>query len=225
MECLSLKSARSSNRGNATCDVSSGAEIKFLSDHILRSSFPFPLPIIAGTMGRRAKNKQGDPLPLHADPDLNGSSETSKFKSKPGFKAKGSASNSNAKLGKRKFERDYEEERATKKPKGARSAGKPKPQVKAAPAKKPAAKAKGKPVKTKANLVEDEVPNDRSVGWGDVEDTDVQAEARCVPVGGSRSVAKFTIFLLAGHYSTTVTPQMRTARRKMLKSSPDLPGT
>jgi len=87
-------------------------------------------------MGRRAKNKQGDPLPLDADPDLRGSSIASKLISKPGLKAKPSASNLNAELGKRKPERDDDGDRATKKPKGARPTGKPKPRVKATPAKK-----------------------------------------------------------------------------------------
>ena len=132
-------------------------------------------------MGRRAKNKQGDPLPLEADPDLNGSWKSSKLKSKPGLKAKPSASNLNARLGKRKLERDDDSGPVAKKPKEARSAGKSKPQAKATPA-----RAKGKPVKTKVNLMEDEVPDDDSVGWDDAEDVDIQAEARCVPAGGNK---------------------------------------
>ena len=135
-------------------------------------------------MGRRAKNKQGDPLPLDADPDLRGSSIASKLISKPGVKSKPSASNLNAKLGKRKPERYDDGDRATKKPKGARPTGKSKPQAGATPAKKPAAKAKGKPMKSngrKADLEEDEVlDNDGSMGWEDVDDADVRAEARCV---------------------------------------------
>jgi hypothetical protein len=137
-------------------------------------------------MGRRAKNKQGDPLPLDADPDLNGSSKTLKLKSKPGLKDKFSAPNLNAKLGKRKAERDDCGERATKKPKGAPSPGKSKHHAKAAPAKKPAVKATGKPIKSKGKNVDvdlegDEImDDDNSVGWEDVEDGDRQAAARCV---------------------------------------------
>jgi len=93
-------------------------------------------------MGRRAKNKQGDPLPLDADPDLRGSSIASKLSLKPGLEAKPSASNLNAKLGKRKPERGDDGDRATKKPKGARPTGKSEPRAKVTPA-----KAKGKPVK------------------------------------------------------------------------------
>lgn len=134
-------------------------------------------------MGRRAKNKQGDPLPLEADPDLNGSSKALKSKSKPGLKGKFSAPNLNAKLGKRKSEHDDDGGRATKKPKGALSAGKSKTQAKAAPAKKPAAKATGKPMRSnakKVDLEEDGVMNDGSVGWENAEDIDMQAAARCV---------------------------------------------
>jgi len=135
-------------------------------------------------MGRRAKNKQGDPLPLDADPDLNGSSKALKLKSKPGLKGKFSAPNLNAKLGKRKSEHGDDGGRATKKPKGALSAGKSKPQAKAAPAKKPAAKVTGKPIRTnakKVDLEEDGVmDDDGSVGWEDAEDVDMQAAARCV---------------------------------------------
>ena len=135
-------------------------------------------------MGRRAKNKQGDPLPLDADPDLNGSSKALKLKSKPGSKGKFSAPSLNAKLGKRKSEHDDDGGRATKKPKGALSVGKSKLQAKAAPAKKPAAKATGKPMRSnakKVDLEEDGVmDDDDSVGLEDVEDVDTQAAARCV---------------------------------------------
>ena len=135
-------------------------------------------------MGRRARNKQGDPLPLHADPDLNGSSTASKLKLKPGFKEKFSAPNLNARLGKRKSERNDDGERAAKKLKGARSDVKPIPRAKAASAKKPAAKVKGKPVNPngkKVDLDKDGVMDDNgSVGWEDVEGADMQAAARCV---------------------------------------------
>ena len=135
-------------------------------------------------MGRRAKNKQGDPLPLHADPDLNGSSKALRLKSKPRLKDKFSAPNLNAKLGKRKSEHNDDGERAAKKPKGALSAGKSKPQAKAAPAKKPVAKATSKPLRSnakKVDLEEDGVmDDDGSVGWEDVEDVDMQAAARYV---------------------------------------------
>ncbi|KAF9649877.1 NOL1/NOP2/sun family putative RNA met [Thelephora ganbajun] len=133
-------------------------------------------------MGRRAKNKQGDPLPLHADPDLSGSSKLSKLKPKPGLKGKSSAKNLNAKPGKRKPERDEEEERATKRSKGDRSAGTFRSQARAASTKKPAATTKGKPVKPngKLDLEEDEIMDDDGpVGWEDVEGVDMQAEARC----------------------------------------------
>ena len=203
------------------------AGIKFLFDRS-RFSFPFPLTFIAGAMGRRAKNKQGDPLPLDADPDLNGSLKTSKPKSKPGLKAKGSAAHLHAKPGKRKLEWDGNDGRATKKPKEAQSAGKSKPQAKGMPAKKPAAKGKGKFVRLNGemvNRVEDEVlDDDDSVGWEDVEDVGMRAEARCVPVG-SRCFIKFTVCLLAGHYSTIVTLRTKMTKAKMLKSLPDLPGT
>ena len=203
------------------------AGIKFLFDRS-RFSFPFPLTFIAGAMGRRAKNKQGDPLPLDADPDLNGSLKTSKPKSKPGLKAKGSAAHLHAKPGKRKLEWDGDDGRATKKPKEAQSAGKSKPQAKGMPAKKTAAKGKGKFVRLngeKVNRVEDEVlDDDDSVGWEDVEDADMQAEARCVPVG-SRCFIQFTVCLLAGHCSTIVTLRTKMAKAKILKSLPDLPGT
>jgi hypothetical protein len=135
-------------------------------------------------MGRRARNKQGDPLPLDADPDLNGSSKSSKLKSKPRPKDKSSAPNLNAKLGKRKPEHDDDGGRATKKPKGVWSTGKSGPQAKAVPAKKPAAKAKGKSVKPdgkKFDLEEDEVTDDdRSVGRKDAGGVDMQAAAKCV---------------------------------------------
>jgi len=170
--------------GTSLTRVSSWAEIKFLFDHPLRLSFPPPFLFAASAMGRRAKNKQGDPLPLHADPDLNGSSKASKPKSKPGHKAKFTASDSNAKLGKRKLERDDDDGRATKKPKGVRSAGKSRPQAMAASVQKPSAKAKGKPTKQngkRIDLEEDEVmDDDGSVGWEDVGDVGIRAEARCV---------------------------------------------
>ena len=157
--------------------------IKFLFDQ------PFPLfisvsPLLSSAMGRRAKNKQGDPLPFHADPDLNGSSKALKTKSKPGSKDKYSAPSLNAKLGKRKAERDDDGERAAKKPKEALSAGKSKPQAKAALAKKPVAKVTGKSVKSNGKKVDPErdevMDDDGSVGWEDTEDVDVQAAARCV---------------------------------------------
>jgi len=181
-------------------------------------------------MGRRAKNKQGDPLPLDADPDLRGSSIASKLISKPGLKGKPSASNLNAKLGKRKPERDDDGDRATKKPKGPRPAGKSKPQAKAVSAKKPAAEAKGKPVKSngkKADHEEAEVlDDDDSVGWENVEDANVRAEARCVCLSERvDDFAQFTGYPPTGHYSTIVTPQTRTTPGKTMKSSPDLLGT
>ena len=159
--------------------------------------FPHPLLFVAGPMGRRAKNKQGDPLPLESDPDLNGSLIASKLISKSGLKGKPSASNLNAKLGKRKPERDDDGDRATKKPKGVRLAGKSKLQAKAAPAKMPPSKGKGKPVKPNANRVdleEDEVlDDDGSVGWEDVDDVDVQAEARCACLSaGGEAFAQLT---------------------------------
>lgn len=121
---------------------------------------------------------------MHADPDLNGSSKALELKAKSGLKDRSSASNLNAKLGKRKAERDNDGERATKKPKGTLSAGKSKPQAKVAPAKKPAPKTTGKPTKSngkKVDLEEDEViDDDDSVGWEDVKDVDMQAVARCV---------------------------------------------
>jgi hypothetical protein len=160
-----------------------------LFDHPFRFLFPPPLLFVAGAMGRRARNKQGDPLPLDADPDLNGSSKISRLKSKSGPKAKSSASNLNAKLGKRKPERD-DEGRATKRFKEARSTGTSKPLVKVGYAKKPAAKAKGRPVKPSGKEVdfeEDEVmDHDGSVGWEDIDRVDVRTEARCVSVGGCR---------------------------------------
>lgn len=176
-------------------------------------------------MGRRAKNKQGDPLPLHADPDLNGSS---RLMSKPGLRTKPSASNLNAKLGKRKSERDDDGERANKKPRGSRSIGKSKTQTKAAPAKQPASKVKGKHTKAngkKVDLKGDEVlDDDGSVGWEDVDDVDMRAEARCVCLfGGVDILAQFTGFLPTGHYSTTAISPTRTPKVNMMKSLPDLP--
>ena len=152
----------------------------FCSINSFHPSFPSPL---SSAMGRRAKNKQGDPLPLHADPDLNGSSKALELKSKPGLKDRSSASNLHPKLGKRKAERDNDGERATKKPKGPLSAGKSRPQAKAAPAKKPVAKAAGKPTKSnwkKVDLEDGVIDDDGSVGWDDVKDVDMQAMARCV---------------------------------------------
>jgi len=134
-------------------------------------------------MGRRAKNKQGDPLPLDADPDLNGSLMASKLTSKPGLRAKPPTSNSNTKLGKRKLEQEDGGGRAAKKPKGARLVAKSKPRAEAARTKEPL-EAKGKPVKPNrkgVDLEEDEALDDGgSVGWEDVDDVGVQAEARCV---------------------------------------------
>jgi hypothetical protein len=132
-------------------------------------------------MGRRAKNKQGDPLPLHADPDLNGSSKAWQPKAKPRPKGASSTPNLRAKLGKRKPERDDDGERATKKPKGVPPAGKPKSQTKAAPTKRPIAKGKGKPNGTRGNPRGAGVTgDDGSVTGEDVEDVDMQAEARSV---------------------------------------------
>ena len=130
-------------------------------------------------MGRRAKNKQGDPLPLHEDPDLNGSFKASTLKSKSGFNGNPPASNPKAKLGKRKPERDDDGERVTKKPKGVLSTGKSQPQAKSALAKRPSSMAKGKS-KGKTVSFEEVEDDDGSVGWEDVEGVDVQAEARCV---------------------------------------------
>lgn len=130
-------------------------------------------------MGRRAKNKQGDPLPLHADPDLNGSLKALKLKSKTGAKDRSSVPNLNAKLGKRKAERDDDGERAAKKPKGAR---KPKPHVNAPSAKKHTAKLARKPIRSDGEKVdpeEDSVMDDgSSVGWEDADDVDVRAAAK-----------------------------------------------
>ena len=121
---------------------------------------------------------------MDADPDLNGSSRASKLKIKPGLKDKSSAPNLNAKLGKRKAERDNDDGRAAKKLKGVSSARKSKPQVKTASVKKPVAKAVGKPIKSngkKADPEEEDVTNDdSSVGWEDVEGADMQAATRCV---------------------------------------------
>ena len=162
--------------------VNYGLGSNFYSIGPFRSSFPSPTLSVASAMGRRAKNKQGDPLPLHADPDLNGSSKASKPKSKTGLKDKSSAQDLNAKLGKRKAERDDDGERATKKPKGA-----PKPQTKAL-TKKPAAKAAGKPRKSKGKKVDHEADrimnDDDSVEWEDVEDADMRAATRCVCPSG-----------------------------------------
>ena len=208
-----------------------GAGIKFSFDHSVRFLlFSAPSPLCASAMGRRAKNKQGAPLPLDVDPDLRGSSIASKLISEPGLKAKPSASNLNAKLGKRKPERDDDGDRATKKPKGVRPAGKSKPRSKAVPAENHAAKVKAKPVKPngkKAYLEEDEVLDDNvSVGWDDVDDVDVQAKARCAYLSESVDVfAQFTVHSPTGHYSTTATPQTRTTKGKMPKSSPDSLGT
>ncbi|KAF9790920.1 NOL1/NOP2/sun family RNA met [Thelephora terrestris] len=127
-------------------------------------------------MGRRAKNKQGDPLPLHADPDLNGSWKSSTAKSKPGHK-KSSVPNLKAKLGKRKPERDDYGERVTKKPKGVLPAGKSEPQAKAMPTKRPDAKGQGKSKGREVDPGEDE-DEVVSMGWEDEEDVDVRAEAR-----------------------------------------------
>jgi hypothetical protein len=152
--------------------------IKFLLDQPFILSFLLPLLLAVGVMGRRAKNKQGDPLPLHADPDLNGSWKSSTAKSKPGHK-KSSAPNLKAKLGKRKPERDDYGERVTKKPKGVLPAGKSEPQAKAMPIKRPDAKGQGK---SKGREVDPEENEDEviSMGWEDEEDVDVRAEARCV---------------------------------------------
>lgn len=127
-------------------------------------------------MGRRAKNKQGDPLPLEADPDLNGSFKALKSKTKPGLKGRSSAPNLKTKLGKRKPERNGEDERVTKKPKGIRPAGKSKPQTKAAPTKRLGGKGRSNGKKVNDGATDD----DDSVGWEDVENVAVQAEARCV---------------------------------------------
>ena len=156
-----------------------GDWIKFLLDHPFSLSFPSPVLIAASVMGRRAKNKQGDPLPLHADPDLNGSWKASTLKSKPRLNGKSSAPNPKAKLGKRKPERDDYAERVTKKPKGVRPAGKSEPQAKAVPAKRPESKVQGKLKGRQVDYEEDE-DEDGSMGWEDEEDVDVRAEARCV---------------------------------------------
>lgn len=152
--------------------------IKFLFDHISWASFPSTL-FVAGAMGRRAKNKQGDPLPLHADPDLNGSLKALKLKSKSGVKDKSSVPNLNAKLGKRKAERDDDGDRAAKKPKGVR---KPKPHAKAPSAKKPTAKVARKPMRSNGKKVDSEeesiADGGVSVGWEDGDDVDMQVAAR-----------------------------------------------
>lgn len=130
-------------------------------------------------MGRRAKNKQGDPLPLHADPDLNGSLKALKLKSKSGVKDKPSVPNLNAKLGKRKAEREDDGERATKKPKGVR---KPKPHVKAPSATKPTAKVAGKSIRSNGKKVDPEedsvLDDDGSIDWEGSNDVDVRIAAR-----------------------------------------------
>lgn len=130
-------------------------------------------------MGRRAKNKQGDPLPLHADPDLNGSLKALKLMSKTGVKGKSSVPNLNAKLGKRKAEGDDDGDRAAKKPKGVR---KPKSHAKAPPAKKPTAKVARKSMRSNGEKIdpeEDSLPDDdASIGWEDGEDADMQVSAR-----------------------------------------------
>ena len=149
-------------------------------DRPFRTSFPSTFRFVAGVMGRRAKNKQGDPLPLHADPDLNGSSTTPKLKPKPGLKGRPSAPNLNPKLGKRKPERDDDGERVTKKPKGVRPSGKTRPPAKAA-----SSKSNGKSKGKEAVFEGDEATDDGgSVGWGGAEDIDMRTEARCVcPLG------------------------------------------
>ena len=189
------------------------AWIKFLFDHHFRFLFPPPLLFVAGAMGRRARNKQGDPLPLDADPDLNSSSKASRLKSKPGLEAKPSASNLNAKLGKRKPERD-DEGRATKRFKEARSTGTSKPLAKASSAKKPTPKAKGKPVKPtrkEVDLEEDEVmDDDDSVGWEDIDRVDVRTEARCVCLSGD--VDNSSQF--EGHPPQIIVPRQRLYRRQ-----------
>ena len=71
--------------GSSDSDDSTGS-IKFLLDQpfisVHRSPSPSSSFFLTGFMGRRAKNKQGDPLPLDLDPDLN-DSEPLKLKAKP----------------------------------------------------------------------------------------------------------------------------------------------
>lgn len=132
-------------------------------------------------MGRRAKNKQGDPLPLDMDPDLNGSSKVSKLKTKPRIKGRSSAPNLKAKLGKRKLGLVDEVEHVTKRPKGVQPAGKSKPLAEATPTNRPTAKGKGKHNRERVDSEEDVATDgDGSVRWEGVEGVDMRAEARYV---------------------------------------------
>ena len=144
-------------------------------------------------MGRRAKNKQGDPLPLDADPDLKGFLNTSNLKTRPGFKGRPSPPNLKSKLGKRKPERDNEEEPVAKKPKGAQFPGKSKPQARAALTKTPAASGKAKSNGKKVHFEEDGATDEEaSVRWEDVEAVNLRAEARCVSLAENVDIFPLT---------------------------------
>lgn len=185
----------------------------------ISSPVPPPILFVASAMGRRAKNKQGDPLPLDLDPDLNGS----KLRSKPGPKGRFSAPNLKTKLGKRKPERGEEGERVAKRSKGVRPAGKSQPQVEVAPTKRPTAKGKGKPSGEKVGLGMDGATDDDSfVGWEGVKDVDTRAEARCVCL--SENVDALSVYEqpAKGHYSVTATQRTRKPKPKSL---PGFPGT
>jgi hypothetical protein len=180
-------------------------------------------PPLLFIMGRRARNKQGDPLPLDADPDLNGSLNRSKPKTKPGLKGRPPAPNLKPKLGKRKPEYDCEVERVVKKPKGVRPAGKSKLQAEAATTKKPPVKGRSNVNAKKADSEEDGVTDDDgSVRWEDVEGADMRAEARCVRLGGKADVLFIYKCSETGRYSVTVTQRTREMKKKSL---PDFLGT
>lgn len=120
-------------------------------------------------MGRRAKNKQGDPTPL-VDANAQGARPSAK------------------KLGKRKADaeddaREVVSKRPAKKMKEDVKKGEKKGTAKKQAPKKGAAPKASKKVEESEDeeLDEDEVmESGSSEGWEDVEDADIEAEAKCV---------------------------------------------
>lgn len=166
-------------------------------------------------MGRRAKNKQGDPLPLDADPDINGSLKISKLRTKAGLKGKSSIPNLKAKLGKRKSERDDKEERVAKKPKMVWPGGKSKPHPESALTKRPTAKTKsnGKNIDVEE---EETTDNSDSVRWEDVDGVDMETKSGCVCFTENVNTLFIREPSTTGHHSVTVTQPTEKTKMKNL---------
>lgn len=157
-----------------------------LWDFSSRKSFSLNTTPAAHQMGRRAKNKQGDPAPLA---DANG------FAGKPSAK----------KLGKRKAEaEDDVSKRPAKKVKEVEGKKADKKVLgKKVEAKKPKGPAaKSAPAKKARESSEDLEEGGSSEGWEDVEDAgDVKAQAKCVCFLALRLVNSANVFRSLFHES------------------------